>query len=175
LVVGRCLDKNHYPYYGNGNSTIGAFCWLEISDLFETVICLLNMYMWLEVIKVIKLVLEFLRSFDARQAHNTMAIMLDPCFKALHIVENLVGCGNAIQLASEYDVKVVIPLLMVCFGRLNLVVGISAIAAIDVVRLELEKNMFGVGASIEESSQALVTRIFLFRRLSIPSSATRFS
>jgi hypothetical protein len=78
-------------------------------------------------------------------------------------------------LASEYDVKVVIPLLMVCFGRLNLVVGISAIAAIDVVRLELEKNMFGVGASIEESSQALVTRISLFRRLSIPSSATRFS
>jgi hypothetical protein len=33
--------------------------------------------------------------------------MLDPCFKAFCIVENLVVCKNAIQLAFEYDVKVV--------------------------------------------------------------------
>jgi hypothetical protein len=51
--------------------------------------------MWLEVIKVIEPFLEFLRSFDVGQAHN-MVIMLDPRFKALHIVENWVGCGNAI-------------------------------------------------------------------------------
>jgi len=57
--------------------------------------------------------LEFLRSFDARQTHNKMAIMLDPHFKALHIMENLVGRGDAIRLASKYDVKVVVPLLMV--------------------------------------------------------------
>jgi hypothetical protein len=44
-----------------------------------------------------------------------MVIMLDQCFKALHVVENLVGHGNTIWLASEYDVKVVIPFLIVCF------------------------------------------------------------
>jgi hypothetical protein len=44
--------------------------------------------------------------------------MLDPLFKALRIVENLVGCRNAIQLTFEYDVKVV-PFLMVCFDWLN--------------------------------------------------------
>jgi hypothetical protein len=59
--------------------------------------------------------LEFLGSFDVRQVHNMMAFMLDPHFKALHIVENLVGRGNVIRLASEYDVKVVVLLLMVCF------------------------------------------------------------
>jgi hypothetical protein len=47
-----------------------------------------------------------------------VAIMLDPLFKALRIVENLVGCRNAIQLTFEYDVKVV-PFLMVCFDWLN--------------------------------------------------------
>jgi hypothetical protein len=44
-----------------------------------------------------------------------MVIMLDPSFKALRIVENLVGCKPIIWLASKYDVKVVVPLLMVCF------------------------------------------------------------
>jgi hypothetical protein len=48
-----------------------------------------------------------------------MAIMLNPCFKALLIVEGLVGCENAIKLASAYDAKVVIPFLMVCFEHLN--------------------------------------------------------
>jgi hypothetical protein len=64
---------------------------------------------------VIKVFLEFLRSFDTQHVHNMMVIMLDQCFKALHVVENLVGHGNTIWLASEYDVKVVIPLLIVCF------------------------------------------------------------
>jgi hypothetical protein len=59
--------------------------------------------------------LEFLKSFDVKQTHNMMTIMLDPRFKVLHIVENLVGCGDSIRLTFEYDVKVVIPFLMVCF------------------------------------------------------------
>jgi hypothetical protein len=40
--------------------------------------------------------------------------MLDPHFKALHIMENLVECENVIKLASKYDAKIVIPFLMVC-------------------------------------------------------------
>jgi hypothetical protein len=78
-------------------------------------------------------------------------------------------------LASEYDVKVVVPLLMVCFDRLNLVASTFAIATIYVARLELEENLFGVGASIEESSQALVIgELSLFGRLSIPSFACAY-
>jgi hypothetical protein len=59
---------------------------------------------------VIKPFLDFLRFFDALQGHNMIAIMLDPCFKALNIVESLVGCENVIILTFEYDVKIVIPL-----------------------------------------------------------------
>jgi hypothetical protein len=29
--------------------------------------------------------------------------MLNPCYKALCIVESFVGCGNAIKLTSEYE------------------------------------------------------------------------
>jgi hypothetical protein len=38
--------------------------------------------------------------------------MLDPQFESLQIVKKLVGCENAIWLASKYDLKVVIPLLI---------------------------------------------------------------
>jgi hypothetical protein len=103
---------------------------------------------------------------------NMMAIMLDPHFKALCIVENLVRHKNAFRLTSEYDVKIVILLLMVCFDMLNLEFGTFAIATIDVIGPKLEENMFRVGASIEESSQALVIgELSLFKRLSIPSFA----
>jgi hypothetical protein len=41
-----------------------------------------------------------------------LAIMLDPRFKSLQIVENFVGLGATIHLAFEYDTKSRIPLLM---------------------------------------------------------------
>jgi len=84
-------------------------------DLFQAETLLLHRNMQLEVIKVIKPFLDFLRSFDAQQVHNMMVIMLDTHFKALRIVESLVGCRNAIRLTFEYDAKFVILLLMVCF------------------------------------------------------------
>ncbi len=69
---------------------------LEIFYLFEAKIYLLHRNMRLEVIKGLEPFLEFLRSFDVMRPHNMMAIMLDPHFKALSIMANLVGRGNAI-------------------------------------------------------------------------------
>jgi hypothetical protein len=69
---------------------------LKIFDLFKVDILFLHKNMWLEVIKVIKPFLEFLKSSNARQAHNMIVIMLDPSFKALHIMEIFVGCKNVI-------------------------------------------------------------------------------
>jgi hypothetical protein len=59
--------------------------------------------------------------------------------------------GNAIQLTIEYDAKIVVPLFMVCFEQLNPTTINAFIDAvtIDVVGEEFEKNMFGVGVSIE--------------------------
>ncbi len=83
-----------------------------------------------------------------RQAHNMTAIMLDPRFKALRIMANLVRRRNAIRLAFEYDVKVVVPLLMVCFDRLNPIASTSVIVAIDATGPKLEENMFRLGLQL---------------------------
>ncbi len=97
-----------------------------------------------------------------------MAIMLDPHFKSLSIVEDLLGHGNAIRLTIEYDAKIVIPFLMVCFELLNLIVvyASTAIEVATVVGEEFEENMFGVKALIVESSCALFSReLSLFKKL----------
>jgi hypothetical protein len=46
-------------------------------------------------------------------------IMLDPHYKSLWVVENYMRHGDAICLASKYDMKKVIPLLVKFFERLN--------------------------------------------------------
>jgi hypothetical protein len=48
-----------------------------------------------------------------------LAIMLDACFKFLHVVKNYVTHGNEIWLALQYDGRVVVPLLMIFFDWLN--------------------------------------------------------
>jgi hypothetical protein len=48
------------------------------------------------------------------------ALMLDPHYKSLWVVENYVGRGDAICFPSKYDMKEVIPLLMTIFEKLNL-------------------------------------------------------
>lgn len=91
----------------------------KIFEQFESKILLFHKNMQLEIMKVIISFLEFLKSFDTRRVHHMMGIMLNPHFKLLPIMEILVEHGNAIQLASKSNVKVVIPLLMVCFDQLN--------------------------------------------------------
>ncbi len=60
---------------------------------------------------MLKLFLEF----DSPLVHNMLALLLDPRFKSLHVMESFMGCGNAIYLAIEFDVKEVIPFLMIVF------------------------------------------------------------
>jgi hypothetical protein len=48
-----------------------------------------------------------------------LAKMLDFLFKHLHVVKNYVGHRNIVHLATEYDVKEIIPLLTTCFYQLN--------------------------------------------------------
>jgi hypothetical protein len=75
------------------------------------------------------------------------------------------GTQECNLMGFKYDVKVVILLLMVCIYQLNLIANTSVVVAIDVVRLDLEENVFSVGASIEKSFQTLVTNeLSLFKR-----------
>ncbi len=78
---------------------------------------------------------------------------------------------NAIRLASKYDDKIVILLLMVCFERLNLSIVVIVTTTND-EKLELEQNMFEMGVSVEESSQTLVTaELSLLKKFYVSSSA----
>jgi hypothetical protein len=92
-----------------------------------------------------------------------MTLMLDPCYKSLWVVQNYVGNGNAICLAYEHDMKE-IPFFMIVFERLNLYIQAQVVVSVDGLPIEEdETNMFGVGAFVEKSSWALVTReLFLF-------------
>ncbi len=71
-------------------------------------------------------------------------------------MENLVGSGDAIWLSFKYDLKVVIPLLITCFETLNPTIETcTSFGHGD--EFKNEGNMYGVGASFEESFKALVT------------------
>jgi hypothetical protein len=55
------------------------------------------------------------------------------------------------QLTFEYHVKVVIPLSIVCFDKLNPIANAFDVTTIDVIGPNLEENMFVVKVSIKES------------------------
>ncbi len=102
---------------------------------------------------VIRLFLQFLKTFEFCQVHNMLTLMLDPHYKSLWGVQNYVRNENATCLAYEYDMKE-IPLLMRVFERLNLYIQAHVVASVDGLPIEEdETNMFGVnGASMENPS-----------------------
>jgi hypothetical protein len=96
--------------------------------------------------------------------------MFDPRFNSLKVVENYVGRGVCIHLVIEYDVNAIIPFLIIVFEVLNHTVQACAIQVVGCIAgfgdcIEEDNNIFSVGASMEESSRALVGELFLSRRL----------
>jgi hypothetical protein len=86
-------------------------------------------------------------------------------------MENYVGHGACIHLVAKYDVNAVVPLLMILFEVLNLIVQAYPIEVVGSVAgfsdfIEEDNNIFGVGASMEESSCAFVVgELSLFKRI----------
>jgi hypothetical protein len=101
------------------------------------------------------------------------ALMFDPRFKSLKIVENYVGFGACICFDVEYDANVIILFLMTMFEVLNPTIQTCAIKVIGFIAksgnfIEEDNNIFGVGACMEESSHMLVfLELSLFKRLFI--------
>ncbi len=69
----------------------------EILAEFDLELLTLQKNVRQEIIKVIRPYLFFFNIFDPHNVHNMLAIMLDPHFKSLWIVENYVGCGVTIH------------------------------------------------------------------------------
>jgi hypothetical protein len=91
--------------------------------------------------------------------------------QVLKVVENYVGCEAYICVVIKYGANAIILLLMIMFKVLNLNVQACAIKAIGFVVgsddfLKGYNNIFGVGASMEESSSVFVVgELSLFKRL----------
>jgi hypothetical protein len=66
------------------------------------------------------------------------------------------GHGNIIHLVFKYDVKVVIPILMICFHWLNPIVKKCKANGPSEELNKDDINIFDVGASSEKSSHALI-------------------
>jgi hypothetical protein len=69
-------------------------------DAFDVELIIFHNNMRAEIVKVIKPFLQFLQAYDSKQVHNMLALMLDPRFKSLKVVENYVGCGACICLVA---------------------------------------------------------------------------
>jgi len=48
-----------------------------------------------------------------------LAIMLDPCFKNMKIIEDFVENVHAFQIVTYYDINIVCPFLLHVFFHLN--------------------------------------------------------
>ncbi len=101
-----------------------------------------------------------MKGYDANQTHN----MLDLWNNHLHVVENYVGHGNIIHLVFVYDVKAIVPILMMCFHWLNPIVQECKANGPSEELNKDDNNIFDVWASIEKSTHA-IGKLSLFKRL----------
>jgi hypothetical protein len=99
----------------------------DVLDAFDVELIIFQNNMCAKVVKVIKPLLQFLQAYDSHQVHNMLALMFDPRFKSLRVVENYARRGACICLVIEYDANEVIPLLMIMFEVLNPTVQACAI------------------------------------------------
>jgi len=82
--------------------------------------------------------MAFFQSYITAKAHNMLAIMLDPHFKNMKVIWDFVGDSLALQVVAEYDVKIVYPLLVQAYFRLDLVKVVA-----KSIGVEDDDNFFG--------------------------------
>ncbi len=127
---------------------------INILDPFDSKVVLFQNNMRAQIFKVIKPYLCFLITYDPHQVHTILAIMFDPRFKFLQILENYVGWGNVIHLDPKYGAKAIFLLLMIIFYVLNLTIQAYATQVdgsyVGTIVEKEDNNIFGVGVSIEK-------------------------
>jgi hypothetical protein len=118
---------------------------------------------------VLKPFLNFVRTFEPQNAHNMLAIILDPRYKGLQSVSKFVGPTNAKKVVVEYDAKVLMPMLHKAFAALTPPVeGIESEVVVEPSSPAeiVEFVLFGSPASEEEDvEEQIVKELSLFRRL----------
>jgi hypothetical protein len=111
-----------------------------------------------DTICVLQWFFDFCDKFDAFMAHNMLALMLDPRFKTLKCVTNLIGRDKTHVIMDEYDSKILIPMLVVVFKCLN-----PSLVKTPPPQTHVEdESLFGVPASNEVNESLLKFELFLF-------------
>lgn len=134
-----------------------------VGNDFDGDLLAFKMRMREEVLGVLEPFLSFATVFSRRKAHNMLALMLDPRFKGLGLVRDYVGADKVVGIVFDYDMQVVLPLLMQCFKRLH-----PTAESQQPVTPVSENSIFGAQASAEEVILSqLKSELSLFRRLHV--------
>jgi hypothetical protein len=159
LVVSSCVLNQHCGYWLLSDALANAInlcvkltqkrLQLEIqmnpilAYQFDVKLFLLTSRMRLEVNHVLVPFLDYLHEFDPKKAHMMLALMFDPKFKDLSIVNNYVKRNMAIIVTTRCDSKTLMPLLCSTYWKVNVFVEPTK----KFVTQELPLAMFGVGLS----------------------------
>ncbi len=125
---------------------------------FDAKLEILCVQMAHEAICVLQCFFNFCNKFDAFMAHNMLALILDPRFKTLKCVTNLIRRDKTHVIMDEYDSKILIPMLVVVFKCLN-----PSLVKTPPPQTHVEdESLFGVPASNEVNESLLKFELFLF-------------
>jgi hypothetical protein len=90
-----------------------------VSGDFESELGASRIHMMLEVKAFLAPFLTFASTYNVIKVHKMFTLVLDPQFKSLDILKAFVGKANVIHMVVEYDIKSLMPLLVVTFKFLN--------------------------------------------------------
>jgi hypothetical protein len=90
-----------------------------------------------------------------------LVFMFDPCFKNLQLIKDYVDLELAMHVATNYDRKIIMPLLLTIYHALTPTSAIVTYVASTMVRL----GVFGSLVSIEETTMGLIkAELSFFKR-----------
>jgi hypothetical protein len=93
-----------------------------------------------------------------------MVLMFDLCFKNLQFIRDYVGLELAMQVATNYDQEILMPLLLIVYHALTPNLAIVTF----VVSIVVELGVVGFLASIKEAAMGFIrVELSLFRRIAV--------
>ncbi len=114
-----------------------------------------------EIISVLKPFLAFASSFRPCHVHNMLILIFDLCFKNLELIRDYVNLELAMQVAANYDQKILMPLLLTIYHASTP----NSTTITSITSTEVELGVFGSLTFTEEVVMELIrTQLSLFKR-----------
>jgi hypothetical protein len=132
IAIGCVLNQSHEHWFlGNSlhlfitkmrvfrDEVVDAIVPNNMGDLeanaFDEKLGELMVHMKLKVLEVLQPFMSFLDGFEKNMGHNMLLLMLNPRFKSLQLVTNYIGHDKTSTLVVQYDVGLLLPLLIQCY------------------------------------------------------------